>query len=165
VEWRVGDLIDVCKEADADGIVFTANAVIQNKNNAPELVMGFGAAKRIGDYFPNVASLLAKEIKQEETRIQPDYYLAGLKFKNNKKETPFYVFALQVKRDFKDKGDIELTIQSLKQLANWCKENPEIHLVLNCPLIGAGGFSHQKEIIFDIVEKELESLNIIVTTL
>lgn len=37
MEWVYGDMIDVCRGRDYDGIVFTANSVV-NKDN--ELVMG-----------------------------------------------------------------------------------------------------------------------------
>jgi len=37
MEWRTGDMIDVCNEVGANGIVFTANSVVKSNG---ELVMG-----------------------------------------------------------------------------------------------------------------------------
>lgn len=163
MEWRTGDMIDVCKEVGANGIVFTANSVVKNNG---ELTMGGGAAKRVRDYFPSsVPSALGQEIKKNNDRVQPDYYLAGIQFKLKETLEPFYIFALQVKRDFKDNGDLSLTIESLQLLAKWCSENPDVKLVLNCPLIGLGGFANQKEDIRNIVDGILFNCDVVVTLL
>jgi hypothetical protein len=166
MEWRKNDIIDVYKAENANGIVFTANSVVITKNHNSELVMGAGAAKRIRDYFnQDITCKFGNIIKTNDARIQPDYYLKGIKFTLESNPAPLYIFALQVKRDFKDKGDLHLTIQSLEALAQWCQSNPEIKLVLNCPLIGCGGFKNQKEEVFDLVEEILKDCNVIVTTL
>lgn len=164
MEWHTGDMIDACKEFGAQGIVFTANSVITNQNGMSELVMGLGAAKRVRDFFPSAPRILAQEIKQTNARIQPDYHLAGFYF-TDKNLSPFYIFALQVKRDFKNNGDLALTIESLQILADWCIANPDVKLIMNCPLIGLGGFSDQEEDIKNIVEKILFNANVVVTTL
>lgn len=163
MEWVQGDIIDVCRDKKANGVVFTANSVIL-KNG--DLCLGAGAAKRVRDYFPaSVPSALAQEIKQNNDRIQPDYYLAGIQFKLKETLEPFYIFALQVKRDFNDKGDLSLTVESLQLLAEWCNANPGVKLVLNCPLIGLGGFSDQKEDIKNIVDGILFNCDVVVTLL
>lgn len=160
MEWVYGDMIDVCRGRDYDGIVFTANSVV-NKDN--ELVMGGGAALRVKNAFPKAALVLGNQIKQDGYNwVQPDYYLAGCVFDAVK---PFYVFALQVKRDFRHKGDIQLTIQSLKDLAAWCEENPEVKLVMNCPLIGLGGYSSRVDEVKEIVSSILKNTSIVVTIL
>lgn len=168
MEWRTGDMISVCKEIDADGIVFTANSVVKDVKGTKELVMGGGAALRVYQYFPkSLASSLANIISPKgAVGVQPDYYFSGVSFKRSKHVSQlFYVFALQVKRHYANPGDLDLTIESLKQLATWCKENPDKQLVLNCPLIGLGGFSAQTDKVKGIVESILGNTNVVVTIL
>lgn len=132
MEWRTGDMIDICNATHADGIVFTANAVVLRDGN---LCMGSGAAKRVRDYYPkNLASALGAQIhKDAKYSSQPDYYLVGVTYKTNVQDRPFYIFALQVKQHYKGCGYILLATESLKRLADWCKENPDVKLVMNCP--------------------------------
>lgn len=168
MEWHTGDLIDVCKKLDADGVVFTANSVICNKNDIRQLVMGGGAALRIKQYFPDsLPSALANVVAPGDTfGVAPDYHFAGVTFKRaNKPDSSFYVFALQVKRHFANDGDLQLTVESLNRLADWCQEHPNIRLVLNCPLIGLGGFAHRAEEIKGVVEGILRNTNVVVTIL
>jgi len=168
MEWRTGDMIDVCKELDADGVVFTANSVINNVNGKRQLVMGGGAALRVYQHFPQTLSpSLANIIAPGAgTGVQPDYHLAGVTFKiKNNSSRVFYVFALQVKRHFVKPGDLSLTVESLKQLAQWCESHPDIKLVLNCPLIGLGGFASRTEEVKGIVESILGNTNVVVTIL
>jgi hypothetical protein len=168
MEWRTGDLINVCKELDADGVVFTANSVICNKNGIRQLVVGSGAALRVKQYFPDsLPSALANVVAPGDTfGVTPDYHFAGVTFKRaNKPDSPFYVFALQVKRHFANDGDLQLAIESLTQLAAWCQDNPDVKLVLNCPLIGLGGFASRAEEIKGVVEGILRNTNVVVTIL
>lgn len=160
MQWAEGDLIEICNRLNADGVVFSANSVVLSNG---ELCLGAGAALRVKNAFPKAALVLGKQIKQDGYNwVQPDYYLVGCMFNIEK---PFYVFALQVKRDFRHKGDLELTNQSLAELATWCEENPEIKLVMNCPLIGLGGYANQIEEIKATTELILNKTNVIVTIL
>lgn len=163
MEWRTGDMVDVCKEIGADGIVFTANSYVK-KNGG--FCMGAGAALRVYDYFPKtLAPSLARIIGYSGLYgVQPDYHFAGVTFNlKNDSSRLFYVFALQVKRHFAEPGDLDLTIESLNHLANWCDNNPNVRLVLNCPLIGLGGFAAKKEEVQQMVESILGRTNIVVT--
>jgi len=163
MEWRSGDMVDVCRETNADGIVFTANSVVTKSG---ELVMGAGAAKRVQNCFPNslAKALGAQILKDVSVQVQPDYHLAGVVFKQKSNpDLPFYIFALQVKRDFRLPGDLKLTIASLGSLVNWCEEHPNTRLVMNCPLIGLGGFAAQKEEIVNLVSETLAKTSVIVT--
>jgi hypothetical protein len=160
MQWVEGDLIEICNRLNADGVVFSANSVVLSNG---ELCLGAGAALRVRNAFPKAALVLGNQIKQDGYNwVQPDYYLAGCVFDAVK---PFYVFALQVKRDFRHKGDIQLTIQSLKDLAAWCEENPEVKLVMNCPLIGLGGYSSRVDEVKEIVSSILKNTSIVVTIL
>ena len=164
MEWRNGDMIDVCREVGANGVVFTANSVVTTSDY---LVMGAGAAQRVRDAFPSsVQKALGSQIKQVKHGVQPDYYLAGVTLPMaNKPDSPFYIFALQVKRHYAAPGDLALTVESLESLNRWCKANPDVKLVMNCPLIGLGGFASQIDKVKSIVEGILSDANVIVTVL
>ncbi|MFK5073233.1 hypothetical protein ACI4BE_27295, partial [Klebsiella pneumoniae] len=75
------------------------------------------------------------------------------------------VLAIQVKRHFKDDGDLDLTKKSLAKLKEWSDNNPSEHIVINCPLIGLGGFSKDVDRIKKEVESALGSANITVCTM
>lgn len=162
MEWRNGDMIDVCREVGANGIVFTANSVVKGDGS---LVMGAGAAKRVRDAMPSsIQKALGALIMDSQPGVQPDYYLAGIHLPSAKKpDTPFYIFAIQTKRHYAKPGDIELAIKSMSALKEWCDSNPDIKLVMNCPLIGNGGFANQIDKVKSIVEDVLSDTNVIVT--
>lgn len=164
MEWRNGDMVDVCREVGANGIVFTANSVV-TANNC--LVMGAGAAKRVKDAFPDsVPRALGAQIKKSNHGVQPDYHLVGVKLPMAQSpDSPFYIFALQVKRHYAAPGDLALAVESLKALSGWCSLNPDAKLVMNCPLIGLGGFAGQIDKVKSIVEDILSDANVIVTIL
>ena len=74
------------------------------------------------------------------------------------------IVAVQTKRDWKAPGDWDLTVASLKMFsARLNKEN--IRFVLNCPLIGLGGFGDERKRVFDMVEEILGQNDVIVCTL
>lgn len=164
MEWRNGDMIDVCREVGANGIVFTANSVVSTNDC---LVMGAGAAQRVRDAFPkSIQRALGAQIKQSSPGVQPDYHFVGVTLPMAKQpDLPFYIFALQVKRHYAEPGDLALTVESLEALNSWCRANPDVKLVMNCPLIGLGGFASQIDKVKSIVEGILSDTNVIVTIL
>ena len=125
MKWVSGDFVDLAHKHKATGIAFTANAVIMKKDDQYKLVMGAGAAKRIRDKFLGIDAKLAEEIVKnvndypEHTRQVKDYYLSYCDYDNLR------IFAVQTKKHFKEAGDWDLTVQSLEQLANYIKHNPE----------------------------------------
>lgn len=155
MRWIQGDLIDVATKLNAHVLGFTANSVI-TKNG--KLVMGGGAAKRVRDYFDGVDAELGKNIGANLT----DFLLAEANVSDLIVDK---VLAIQVKRHFKDDGDLDLTKQALEKLKEWSEKHPSEHIVINCPLIGLGGFANEVDKIKKEVESVLGSANITVCTM
>ena len=177
LEWRHGDLVDVAKETGANVLAFSANAVLkQGESGLYKLVMGAGAAKRVRDYYPGSDWKLGASVARNTQRLrvslggdrgtrmadyglQPDYYLAKTTCWDERHEqpTPMLIVALQVKREWKDRGDLELASQSLMRFHDLMRENPEYRAVMNCPLVGLGGFSLEE--VRPVVEATLSGTN------
>jgi len=165
MKWVSGDFVDLAHKHKATGIAFTANAVIMKKDDQYKLVMGAGAAKRIRDKFLGIDAKLAEEIVKnvndypEHTRQVKDYYLSYCDYDNLR------IFAVQTKKHFKEAGDWDLTVQSLEQLANYIKHNPESKIILNCPLINNGGFGDRIDEVKQMVENIFKDTKILVSIL
>lgn len=153
MRWVDGEMIAVAYKEGADTLAFTANSVIKKDGS---LVMGGGAAKRVADFFPETPAALGAKITSNPDR---DFLIA---------EAPVSdlcidrVLAVQVKRHFKDDGDLDLTKAALNALAKWCISNPKSLVVLNCPLIGLGGFAHRIDEVKQAVSSILKDSNVIV---
>ncbi len=160
MKWASGDLIDIARDEKCHVVAFTANSVLKTVNKQPALVMGAGAAKRVRDYFPGVDIDLGKKIAALQAAprsgLQLDYHIVS------SKRDGIHVAAIQVKRDWRDEGDWDLTVQSLTLLSGYLAEFPHLKCSLNCPLIGLGGFASQKDKVFKMVESILGDSNIIV---
>ena len=159
MEWRKGDMIDIAAQEGITTIGFTANAVIWRDNGVPKLVAGRGAALRVREKFPTVDAMLAAAILKGKDRmgVHHDYHCVSVVGK-------FYkIFAVQVKRHWRDPGDWPLTEASLEAFASMLPQ--EEAAVLNCPLIGEGGFADRKDEVMGMVERILNNRQVIVTTL
>ena len=144
MEWRDDvDFLDLAIEENINNIVFTANSVVTNG----KLVMGAGAALRIRNAYPEIDSQFGELLLPNGRK---DYHVVEV---HRPEENPHTVYALQVKRHYRDNGDFELCITSLRKLIDKLKDEPA---VLNCPLIGYGGFSDKTQRVYDMVEKELK---------
>jgi hypothetical protein len=152
--WQTGDILDIANSERCNVVAFTANSVL-NKNGA--LVMGAGVAKRIRDHYPDIDAKLGSKItKKLGENNQADFHVAVQKVED------VFVVAVQVKRDWRDNGDWDLTVESLELLARYLSEYPHLKCVLNCPLIGLGGFGNQQDKVRKMVESVFENTDIIV---
>lgn len=150
MEWIDGsDFLELAIQEEIDSIVFSANSVV-NKHG---LVMGKGAALRIRDAYPGIASDFGKIL---DRRPPGDYHVIQV----NRPEAPSRVYALQVKRHYRDPGDFELCRQSLQKLIQILGDSSA---VMNCPLITNGGFQDEKERVYEMIEYELKNSPILVT--
>lgn len=150
MEWQDNcDFLELAIQEGIDNIVFSANSVV-NKHG---LVMGKGAAQRIRDAYPGITHDFGKIL---DRKPPGDYYVINVL----RPESPQHVYALQVKRHYRDSGDLELCRKSLQQLVQILGDS---RAVMNCPLISNGGFSAMKEQVYEMVESELENLPILVT--
>jgi len=141
MNWLTGDFIDFYNgyRGARKVLAFTANSVFCGVET-PELVMGAGAAEKVKRCWPKAPSVFAKIIQCKlgcggTPGVKPDYYLVGAQIQNAQ------IMAVQVKRNWKAKGDLELTRESLTRLNNWATKHPETFIFMNCPLIGRGGFT------------------------
>jgi len=150
MEWVDGvDFLDFARETSIDNIVFSANSVIGRNG----LIMGAGAALRIRDAYPGIDMQFGQIID----RMPRDYLVAHVQRID---ETPSNVFALQVKRHYKNPGDLELCRRSIQKLSSVIGDETA---VMNCPLISLGGFGDQCETVYQLVEEELHKNRIFVT--
>ena len=159
MEWLSGDMLQVAREEECEIIAFTANSVLKSINGSQALVMGGGAAKRVRDAFPGIDIQLAEKIIESrsiDNNNSADYYVVA------SKTNGLWVAAVQVKRHWKDDGDWKLTETSLKTLARHLSKNPNRKCVLNCPLIGLGGFSDRIDDVKQMVEDTLKDANVFV---
>lgn len=162
MEWRKGDMLEVGKKEVCNVIAFTANAVVREERGQSALVMGGGAALRVRDAFPGIDFALGKRILSTSSRptlksgVQDDYYVVAAK------QGDLWVAAVQVKRHWKDAGDWDLTVDSLEALARHLAKYPDLKCVLNCPLIGLGGFADRIDEVKDMVSLVLKDANVLV---
>ena len=97
--------------------------------------------------------------------LQPDYFVAHASHWLEDKKDHIRLVALQVKRHYNAQGDLDLTEQSLEKFAEMMRSRPERRAVMNCPLIGLGGFGDQQKLVTDLVERVLGDIDVIVCTL
>ncbi len=162
MEWWQGDLFEVVKQTEAQVIAFTANAVLKPNRS---LICGAGAAKSVRDKCPGVDKALGEVLFQRsnKTGLQEDYYVIEVEYWSQ------WVMAVQTKRrpdipkNKAEKQELwDLTSKSLEYLAILAKKHPERRIVLNCPLIGLGGFGDELDEVGDLVEEKLVDTNIVV---
>lgn len=150
MEWRDNcDFLELAIQEGIDNIVFSANSVV----NKYGLVMGKGAALRIRDAYPGITGDFGRIL---DRRPPGDYHV----IKVERSETPSSVYALQVKRHYRDPGDFELCRQSLQKLIQILGNSSA---VMNCPLITNGGFYDERERVYEMIESELEKSSVLVT--
>lgn len=154
MKWvRGADLLDHAREVGATHVAFTANYVVKRGR----LVMGAGAAKRVRDALPGVDAAIG--------RLCPpsgDYHLICVE---DERWNPKGVLAVQVKRHYSDDGDWDLAVRSLRALAEFCEGNRDAFVVMNCPLVGRGGFADRSSEVESMVEEVLCEHPVLVTTL
>lgn len=151
--WASGkDLVTHARAISASHVAFTANSVL----NRGRLVMGAGAAKRVRECMPGVDYALGA--------LSPggDYHLL---LAESEFWSPAAVLAVQVKRHYSDPGDIDLTHRSLLALAEFCVGTPGALIVMNCPLVGHGGYADRASEVEEMVEEVLSEHPVVVTTL
>jgi hypothetical protein len=88
--------------------------------------------------------------------VQDDYQVVAAK------QGDLWVAAVQVKRHWKDAGVWDLTVDSLEALARHLAKYPDLKCVLNCPLIGLGGFADRAEEVKEMVSLVLQDANVLV---
>ena len=162
MQWTQGDMLECAKQNGINTIAFTANSCIGSDG---ALVMGAGAAKRVRDAFPGVGTGLAAAIP-----TGGDYHIACHVYGADVESTDYsqyhakaIIVAVQVKRDWQDPGDWDLTVTSLKQLAAYLYyRTPQAKAVLNCPLIGHGGWRGREVEVMRMVEEILADIDIVV---
>ena len=161
MNWTRGDLIDVARHEGITHVAFTANAEV---TAGKALVMGAGAAKRIRDYFLGIDKVFASllEFHLCDPASHRDYRLMtytthsegwlGVDWISD----VVTVSAVQVKRRWQEPGDLQLTRESLVLLRGYVREKEAAGLdarcVINCPLIGHGGWSLRKGEVYEMVE-------------
>lgn len=152
MNWTTGDLIEVARAKGIRVVGFSANAVITRDG---DLVMGAGAARRIKNAYPGIERILGEAIGV--FGLAPDYYLQPASYGRTR------ILAYQVKRDWRESGDFALTRESLTRLAEWSRANGPV--VVNCPLIGAGGWGSRSDEVFEMVERALADADVTVCRL
>lgn len=162
MEWIEGDLIEVALARHLTAIAFTANSTLSQG----KLVMGYGAAKRVRDEFRGVDAVLGDLVFFETGGDKKnEYNLVYDEFSFRGTPKPLTILAVQVKYDWRNRGDWDLTKRSLERLAFWRHRSEGLQCTLNCPLIGAGGYADREPEVRDLVEKTLEKTDILVCTL
>jgi hypothetical protein len=162
MEWRTGDMLDVGQKEGCNVIAFTANAVVREERRQAALVMGGGAALRVRNAFPGIDFALGQRILNASSRpsfksgVQDDYYVVAAK------QNDLWVAAVQVKRHWQDVGDWDLTEDSLEALSRHLAKYPDLKCVLNCPLIGLGGFADRADEVKEMVSLVLKDANVLV---
>ncbi len=116
--------------ADDEYKFFTANSFIASGGR---LVMGAGAALACKTAYPGVDLEFGAEVLFR-TRGRLDYYVCPLH--------SHQLGALQVKRHYADKADIELIEKSLLMLAEFALDNRSYVIHCNYPGIGNGGIAY-----------------------
>jgi hypothetical protein len=175
MEWCKGDLIDVFRDMGAGVLAFTSNAVVRASEEGPKLVMGAGAAKRVRDEFERVDYKLGAAIARNTPLsdiealgrtampsvygLHPDYHVALASQEGVK------ILAVQVKRHYNAEGDLALARRSLEKFAEMMKDRPDRRAVINCPLIGFGGYRGTPELVEAMVEEVLAGVQVAVCKL
>ena len=172
MQWQQGDMLEYAQAHKISTICFTANGIV----SGGRLVCGAGAALDVKRKFPSADRSLGNllEYKRWKQGLQGDYFTLETEqltrnWLGDHNVDAVRIVAVQVKRDWRDNGDWHLTEKSLLRLRadlnRWRVEKDRPEAVLNCPLIGRGGFSDRKDEVFKMVEYYLEDMNITVFTL
>jgi hypothetical protein len=159
MKWHKGDIVDLFNTGKYNALGFTANA---RRSRFGDLIMGAGAAKKVADAYPGVPRALGVAVGAMKV---PDYLLAFAEVDDQ------WFFALQTKRHWKDEyGNVtydmaDLARRSLEALNQYADEHPDMNFVVNCPLIGLGGYGHKKKFIKELVEQAVPANNVTVCVL
>lgn len=173
VEWYEGDMIMLAKQRGIFHVAFTANSTL----NGQRLVMGAGAALDVKKQFPKIDLNLGTELVylREVESIEGDYNVLSVQAVSSGTRgwlgsesiaDVVRVTAVQVKRDWRHIADWELTKTSLGLFRDYLRHllstGEQGSAVINCPLIGMGGYSAQREQVIAMVEKQLQGADVIV---
>lgn len=131
-----GDMWSVFDEADL--FLITTNSDL---NHRGALVMGAGIARQARDRFPGLDQALGKAV----ALIGPHY---GLLFPNAWPDDK--LGALQTKRHWRDKAEVQLIALAASKLKTWCNLNANCRVHLNMPGVGLGGLP--RELVLPILE-------------
>ena len=174
MDWQVGDIISIGEAKKYDVIAFTANSYVTADFR---LVMGAGAAKRVLRHYPGIDAEFGTRIRVGELGfedgliypphgVQKDYLVAGVP------RAGIIIAAVQVKQHFRDHTEPEakdlcweLTVKSLAKLRRWCERHPDKRVVMNCPLIGFGGYGDQEERVRIMTIEALRGTSVTICTL
>ena len=162
MQWHNGDVLELAESVKANIVLFTANSVVTDSR----LVMGAGFAKQVRDTFKGIDLELGRTLlgSSGTNGVQPDYGLVTAVTRHNNRS--LIIGALQVKKHYNDHKNVktkqgcwELTESSLfmlqTTLRGWSKNLPPFVLVMNCPLIGLGGYASEKDKVVGLVENYL----------
>lgn len=170
MKWHEGDMFEAAAAYERNAIGFTANSTVR----ADKLVMGAGAALAVRDKYPQAAADFGKLLSGTASRTiseteaeMADYH--WLRTKVSDEKTP-WIYAIQVKRGLDQKPSTHkqswwaLTEESLKAIASHLDAEPEVKLVMNCPLIGHGGHASDEAKVKAMVERILGDRDVVVCT-
>jgi O-acetyl-ADP-ribose deacetylase (regulator of RNase III) len=125
-----GNIFDV---KDADAICVTTNGVVKANG---ELVMGKGIALEFAKRYPGLAAHFGKVVKYNGNRV----------FMFMTEPDQAQVVSFPTKNHWKDGSDIDLIIQSAKELVYLTTRYSWVKVVLPRPGCGLGGLDWEKEV-------------------
>lgn len=145
--------------AGRDVLAFTSNACLLS--DPTRLVMGAGAARAVRDEYAvadrHLGALLAIRFDQTSGLV-PDYHIEAVRARDSHGSERI-VCAVQVKRSWRQDGDLELTATSLDRFARWLGPRSA---AMNMPLVGRGGFADREPEVRELVERSLSGSDVIV---
>ena len=122
---------DIFESSLADAICITTNGIIKANG---ELVMGAGLAKKAKEKYPHLPKALGKVVSMHGNHV---YYV-------KKQLEPLYICSFPTKHDWRDKSDINLVIQSAKELVVLTTKMGWTRVYLTRPGCGLGGLDWQE---------------------
>lgn len=125
---------------------FTGNSYINKEGG---LVMGRGAALSVKSKYAGIDKAFG-ELVRKNLNSADEYYLAWLR--------PPGIGVFQVKRNFKDKADLELIATSASVLNTFASEYKNYKIHVNFPGIGYGGLRYSE--VHAVLRKECPQDNI-----
>lgn len=171
MQWHEANFIELAQQEKISTVVFPSNSTL----NGRRLVMGTNVAMSVKKKFPSVDLALGTHIAydREIKGLLGDYHLQIAPMVNtrgffgNERENPVItVIALQVKRDWKDHEDWNLTILSLIRLRNYLSDlklkGEDGRATLSYPLIRNGSLRVREDELKAMVQGILRETNVLV---
>jgi hypothetical protein len=131
---------DIFEQRDADAICFTSNSIVKANG---ELVMGAGIAKAFKDRWPYLAVYFGQLVKTCGNKVHVCDIADGKGYRR--------IFNFPTKNHFKDKSDLNLIVDSAKQLVEivnqmeiFSKKKSKIYLTK--PGCGLGGLNWETQV-------------------